>query len=394
MVNKEIFDINVEIEQIPERFRVFAKSLAAFEKENRLRYVPADREGNAGYDLSTNDYMGLGKIRDFSEFLIRNPKTAFTSSASRLLASHQDSYARLENQLGELYNKDILLFNSGYHANVGVIQSLAVEGTVFLCDKLIHASMIDGLKLGGADYRRWRHNDLSSLEKLLFKYKNSPRVVLMVESIYSMDGDVAPLRELVKLKEDYPNVILYVDEAHGFGVRGEKGLGVCEDLGILDDVDILIGTLGKACASAGAFVATHPLMKQYFMNCCRSFIFSTALPPVVADWSYEMIMKLTGMREERVHLKIISQRFKDGIERITGRVNDSESQIIPLIVGDAGKAIALASRLAEHGITALPIRRPTVAEGEERIRFSLSADLSNSDIDNILSILEEEYYEV
>lgn len=379
------------LKSIPANFRAFAETLLAFEKESRLRHIPSDRDNIGGYDLSANDYMGLGKMVMADKFLANHPKPFFSSSASRLLSAHQDSYAKLENLLSSLYSKDVLMFNSGYHANVGVIQSLAIEGTIFLCDKLIHASMIDGLKLGDAEYRRWKHNDIESLRKVLVKHKHATRIVVMVESIYSMDGDIAPLREIVSLKKNYPNIILYVDEAHAFGVRGDKGLGVCEELNILEDVDIIIGTLGKACASAGAFVATTPLLKEYFLNTCRSFIFSTALPPVIADWTFQMIIKLMDMKGAREHLKKISDQFRVGLEKISGLKTDSASQIIPLVIGDARRTVELAERLSTAGITALPIRRPTVAEGEERIRFSLSADLREGDIDLILKKLKSEY---
>lgn len=379
-----------DLKNIPDKYKVFAQALLEFDAESRLRFIPDDRDGKLGYDLTSNDYMGLGKqVGSFSD--INLPNTYFTSSASRLLSGHQNSYERLESLLDSLYSKDTLLFNSGYHANVGIIQSLAVEGTVFLCDKLIHASMIDGLKLGSAEYRRWRHNDILSLRKLLDKYSDATRVIVMVESIYSMDGDVAPLKEIVDLKREYDNIILYIDEAHAFGVRGNKGLGLSEELGVLEDVDILIGTFGKACASAGAFVATHHLLKQYFLNTARSFIFSTALPPVNAEWTIKMIMRLVSMRREREHLMRISKIFKKGIKRITGKDSNSNSQIVPLIVGDAKEAVNLATRLSTSCVQALPIRRPTVAEGEERIRFSLSANLKEKDIENILNIIEREY---
>lgn len=375
--------------ELPKKYKVFAEVLENMDAESRLRFIPADRDDMPGYDLTSNDYMGLGKGVCMTGK--SNEKHYFTSSASRLLSCHQNSYTKLENLLDSLYSKNTLLFNSGYHANVGVIQSLVVEGTVFLCDKLIHASMIDGLRLGSAEYRRWRHNDIDSLRKLVIRYKDADRVVIMVESIYSMDGDIAPLKEIVELKKEYDNVILYVDEAHAFGVRGDKGLGISEELDILDDVDIIVGTLGKACASMGAFVATNSLLKNYFINTSRSFIFSTAFPPVNAEWTYRMILQLVSMNDAREHLKTISGIFKKGIKDITGKDSNSASQIVPLIVGDAREAVNLAARLSLLGVKALPIRRPTVAAGEERIRFSLSADLRREDVDSILDILAKAY---
>ena len=204
-----------------------------------------------------------------------------------------------------------------------------------------------------------------------------------------MDGDLAPLRDIVDLKKAYPNMILYVDEAHAFGTRGDRGLGLAEELGVIDDIDILVGTLGKAAASSGAFVATHPLLKSYFVNCSRSFIFSTALPPVNAAWSEFMIINILSMVKERKHLLEISDLFRKGIEDISGSPNLSRSHIVPLVIGDAGKALHLAAKLSVKGIDVLPIRRPTVPLGGERIRFSLSADMSVQTIEHILKTIRE-----
>ncbi len=372
-------------------FSDYQKILENFDAENRFRTIPCDRSELLRIDLTSNDYLGLGaRWQEFaSEFHHRYPDASFSSSASRLLSQRQNHHRHLEDLLSGLYGKDVLLFNSGYHANVGIIQALNIPGTVFLCDKLIHASMIDGLVLAKADFRRWRHNDVESLVKLLDKHKNSPRCVVVLESIYSMDGDPAPLPEITDLKKRYPNVILYIDEAHAFGTRGLRGLGLAEELGLIDDIDILIGTLGKAAASSGAFVATYPLMKSYFVNCSRSFIFSTALPPVNAAWSEFMILNILSMEKERKHLLEISDLFREGIERISGIPNNSRSHIVPLIIGDAAKALQISARLSVKGIDVLPIRRPTVPAGGERIRFSLSADLSKAKVAHVLKTIRE-----
>lgn len=372
-------------------YRDYQKILESFDNENRFRTIPADRSESLRIDLTSNDYLGLGaKWKDYAdEFGRRYPDASFSSSASRLLSQRQIHHEHLENLLSGLYGKDVLLFNSGYHANVGIIQALNIPDTVFLCDKLIHASMIDGLMLAKADFQRWRHNDITSLGKLLEKHKNSTRCIVVLESIYSMDGDLAPLRDIVELKKAYSNIILYVDEAHAFGTRGNRGLGLAEELGVIDDIDILVGTLGKAAASSGAFVATHPLLKSYFVNCSRSFIFSTALPPVNAAWSEFMIINILSMEKERKHLLEISDLFRKGIEDISGSPNLSRSHIVPLVVGDAGKALHLAARLSVKGIDVLPIRRPTVPLGGERIRFSLSADMSVQTIEHILKTIRE-----
>ncbi len=369
---------------------VFSEILKGYEDEGRLRAIPEDGNGSDRIDLTSNDYLGLGKRwKEFTaEFNETFSDASFSSSASRLLSRRQKHHESLENLLSRLYEKDVLLFNSGYHANVGLIQALAIPGTIFLSDKLIHASMIDGIRLSGAEYRRWRHNDVESLRTLLDKNRDK-RCVVLFESIYSMDGDIAPLRDIVALKKDFPDILIYLDEAHAFCCRGQRGLGIAEETGVLQDIDILIGTLGKAAASAGAFVATSPLLKNYFLNTARSFIFSTALPPVNAAWSELMIRKMIDMTGEREHLSQISDRFRKGMEDITCKSTGSASCIVPLITGDANKAVKIARLLSERGIDALPIRRPTVAAGSERIRFSLSADLTTEDIDNVIGIIRE-----
>lgn len=372
------------------QLKEYADILERFDQESRLRVIPQDRTSIPRIDMTSNDYLGLGAAwnKFMPEFKNRYPDASFSSSASRLLSARQDNHLNLENLLGSLYNKEVLLFNSGYHANVGIIQALAIPGTIFLCDKLVHASMIDGLKLSGAEYRRWHHNDIASLRLLLEKNRDK-RCIVALESVYSMDGDIAPLKEIVALKKDYPEMILYVDEAHAFGTRGKQGLGVAEETGVIDQIDILVGTLGKAAASSGAFVATHPILKEYFVNCSRSFIFSTALPPINAAWSHFMIINMLSMTREREHLDQISRRFREELEKISGKPIDSRSHIVPFLIGDASEALKVATRLSLKGIDALPIRRPTVPEGGERIRFSLSSDMTHQQIDYVLEALKD-----
>ena len=374
-----------------DKFEGYKRVLTDYEAENRLRAIPIDRESPSRIDLSGNDYLGLAARREeFQRDFMNRCDAAFTSSASRLLASRQKHYQQLEQLLKELYGNPALLFNSGYHANVGCISALNIKGTVFICDKLIHASVIDGLRVGNAEAARWKHNDIAHLKRLLDKHDASAeRMIVVAESIYSMDGDMAPLSELISLKRQYPKMILYLDEAHAFGVRGEKGLGVAEELGMLNEIDILIGTFGKAGASAGAFAVTNPMLHSFLVNNARSLIFSTAIPPINACWTIEMIRRIINMNKEREYLKDISKDFRNFISQITGKPNPSTSQIVPLPVGDAGKALEIAARLGEADIDALAIRRPTVPPGGERIRFSLNAALSQEDIKRVKMAIRE-----
>lgn len=352
---------------------VYEEILKSLEEEKRLRSIP---NSLGGIDLISNDYMGLGRRHSefINEYFERFGNPPMSASASRLLQRHQNEHNYLEKMLDGLYGKKTLLLNSGYHANMGALSALSLPGTLIVSDKLIHASMIDGIRLGHGDTARFSHNDMSILRLILDKKaSNYKQVIVATESVFSMDGDIASLAELVEIKRLYPNVLLYVDEAHAFGVFGKRGLGLAEETGLMDDIDIIIVTLGKAAAGYGAFIATSPLLHKYILNCSRSFIFSTALPPSVAAWDTLMIEKLIGMTEERNILRDLSEWFRNELEEITGRKCQSQSQIIPVHAGSAEKAIEMASRLRQAGIDALPIRRPTVAAGTERLRLSLSA---------------------
>ena len=362
--------------------------LSRLKEENRFRTFPSHTAGSGLLDLSSNDYMGL-RFRETelkNKFADKFQSASMSSSASRLLSVDQHAMSGLENLLETLYGRPAILFNSGYHANVGIIQALAIPNTLFVGDKLIHASMIDGIRLSGTGFRRFPHNNIAALQKTIAKEAgNFDRIWILTESIFSMDGDMAPLEEIVALKNEYPNVRLYLDEAHGFGVRGDKGLGLAEELNLLSEVDILVGTLGKAAFSAGAFAMASRKMIDYMRNCTRSLIFSTALPPINAEWSRLTIEMLMAMNAERLGLKTISRTFRDALRRHGLDVPEGDSPIVPWLIGDAEKAVEYSRRLREKGILALPIRRPTVPPGGERIRFSLNAALGMEDIDRVTS---------
>lgn len=364
---------------------IYADILSAYERDKRIREIPKSLNDNV-LDFSSNDYMGIaadnGIVRDF---LSSQQQVSFTSSASRLLCSQQEEYEKLEDWLGNAYGKAVLLFNSGYHANTGCVSSLAIKGTEIIADKLVHASIIDGLKLSAAGFRRFRHNDIQSLRKELSKvHTTTDTVWVIVESIYSMDGDVAPISEIVKLKNEFPKMRIYVDEAHALGVRGKRGFGMCEELDLISSIDLIVGTFGKAVGSTGAFVATTDELKSFFINNARSFIFSTALPPVNMAFTRFVLNRLSAMSDKRTYLNELSHRLKTGLNSITGQGIVSTSQIVPMMCGCNAKAINYSKALRDADIQALPIRHPTVPAGTERIRFSLSAAMNPQDIDRLL----------
>lgn len=363
--------------------------LVALEKEHRLRTIP-NFDNKGIIDLSSNDYMALGsRCNEFKEeFFDRFGDADFSSSASRLLSTKQKYHFLLESFIEQLYGKSALLFNSGYHANAGCIGALSLPSTLFVCDKLIHASIVDGLKISGNEFKRFPHNDIAKLRKILeTTVSRYEHIIIVVESIYSMDGDEAPLSELVSLKKEFPQVMLYVDEAHAFGVRGHQGLGIAEEKCLINDIDLLIGTFGKAAASAGAFAVCSPELKALLINIARPFIFSTALPPVNIAWSILMIEKIIGMSAERARLSVLSQQFSEKLEKILGKATGSTSQIVGFLTGGAEAALTLGAKLRENGFLAMPIRRPTVPPGGERIRFSLNAGLDFSLLEPLFNIL-------
>ena len=365
----------------------YGEILQKLERGGELRRIPTHRAGNRLIDLSSNDYMGLARRAPEwrEEFLDRFGAAAMTASASRLLAADQEIFSRLEEYLALAYGRPALMFNSGYHANVGIVSALDIPGTLWVTDKLIHASAIDGLRMAGADFKRWKHNDTAHLRRILEQeHDRHDRLIVMCETVYSMDGDMAPLREIAAMKREFPKMMLYADEAHAVGAFSEQGLGLSEELGLTGEVDILVGTLGKACASVGAFAVTSPLIRDFLVNKARSLIFSTAIAPANAAWSLLMLEKLREMNPLREHLKRISEQFRNGIEEITGTPNPSRSAIVPLLTHDAARAVSMSQALEREGISALPIRRPTVPPGGERIRFSLNASLTGRDIDFIL----------
>lgn len=363
----------------------YSEILDNLERTGNYRRIPADDVSGKCVDFSTNDYMGLALRADLQEKFFAdadNRGLLMSSSASRLLASCQKEHLALEGMLGELYGRSVLLFNSGYHANTGIISSLASEGTLIVADKLSHASIIDGILLSRAPFVRFRHNDYARLERILAKSaKDYERVLVVTESVFSMDGDCADLPALVDIKRRYPNVLLYVDEAHAFGVCGAMGLGYARSY---PEVDIIVGTFGKAAASSGAFTAVSGEIKKFLVNRARSFIFSTALSPMTSAWTRFMIETLIGMDRERERVAELSRRLNAGL-----RIASEPSHIQPLIVGDARRAVELSRELYDAGYKALPIRTPTVPAGTERLRFSISASMSDDDIDGLVKYLEK-----
>ena len=343
-------------------------------------------------NLASNDYLGLAadlSLRE--EFLdtLKIERALFSSSSSRLLTGNFAEYEQFENSLSKVFGRAALLFNSGYHMNIGILPALCDSKTVILADKLVHASMIDGIRLSNAQYVRYRHNDLQHLEQLLQKYHQDEqieRIIVVTESIFSMDGDETDLAALAQLKQRFAKTMLYVDEAHAIGVRGGQGLGCAEQYGVLDQIDFLVGTFGKAIASVGGYIICDSIMRDYLINKMRPLIFSTALPPISMAWSDFIFNKVLNMQQQRQHLAEISQYLQQAVIA-KGFSSPSSSHIIPVIVGESQAAIEKARYVQQQGFYAMPVRPPTVPQNSSRLRISLTALVQKNELQQLVECL-------
>ncbi len=350
--------------------------------------------GRTMLNLSSNDYLGLATDTVLQqEFLdgVGGEDRLLSSSSSRLLTGNFTACTGLEHLLAGLFRREAaLVFSSGYHMNTGILPALTDAHTLILADKLVHASIIDGIRLSAARCIRFRHQDYAQLERLLEQYHGQyPRIFIVTESIFSMDGDIAPLARLVELKRRYPGVMLYVDEAHAIGVRGRTGLGIAEEQDCIGGVDLLCGTFGKALASVGAYVVCDEVIRQFLINRMRTLIFTTALPPLNVAWTRYVVERLAGMTDRRERLADISTLLREAI-RSSGMDCVSDSHIIPYIIGASPDAMLKADALQRHGFYVLPVRPPTVPEGTSRLRFSLTADMERPEIDELVRCLRDD----
>ena len=343
-------------------------------------------------NLSSNDYLGIASDKNIQEdFIEKNNinEYSLTSSSSRLLTGNFSIYTETEGLIARKFGKEsALLFSSGYQMNTGILPAITDKNTLILADKLVHASIIDGIRLSSSQCIRYRHMDYEQIEMLVKKYYNKfNSIIIVTESVFSMDGDITDLKRLIAIKKSYHSVMLYVDEAHGIGVRGDRGLGVAEEQDCINEIDFLCGTLGKALASAGAYVVCSKNIKEYLVNKMRSFIFTTALPPLNIAWTKYLFSRLEEFDGRREHLSVISKLL---INKIRSYNVDcvSDSHIVPLILGCNDKAIYGASYMQNEGFYVLPIRQPTVPAGTERLRLSLSANITVKEANKINNAID------
>jgi 8-amino-7-oxononanoate synthase len=344
-------------------------------------------DGREFLNFSSNDYLGLANDPVLKQAGVEAiEKYGVGAGASRLVSGNLYPYEDLERRLAAFKAKETaLVFSSGYAANVGTIAALVGERDVVILDKLDHASIIDGARQSGATIRVYPHKNLKKLEAILQQSGTSRRTLVVTETVFSMDGDLAPLAEIVELKEKY-GAWLMIDEAHATGLYAKNRRGLAEAAGVEDKIDVTLGTLSKALGCLGGFVAGSHVLIDFLRNRARSLIYSTALPPAVCAASVaavDFVMSERG-QERRDRLWRNVSLMKNGLSAL-GIQNESRSPIIPIIIGDEGAAVEASRRLYERGIFVPAIRFPTVPKGKARLRVTVTAAHEQSDIEQFLT---------
>jgi len=355
-----------------------------------LRTVESAQEPEVTIDgrrcllLCSNNYLGLAshpEVVAAARSAIEQWGTSAVSS--RLISGHMSPHAALEERIAEWKGCErALVFSTGYHANVGVLSTLTSRGDLILSDALNHASIIDGCRLSRAEVAVYRHCDVEQLRALLAgeAAQRARRVLVVTESVFSMDGDRAPLADIVSAAREFGAEVM-VDEAHATGVLGPRGAGLAAELGVTGDVAVHVGTLGKALASFGAYVAGSSRLIELLINRARPFVFTTGLPPAAAAAAHAAIDITEREPERRAGLLARARRLGQRLRETGASVPHVESQILPIIVGSAAQAVAVARELLERGVYVAAIRPPTVPEGTSRLRVSLMATHTNEHVE-------------
>ena len=344
------------------------------------RVIHADQEMLL---LCSNNYLGLAEHPALAEASLRAIERFGTSSgASRLVSGTMELHEQLELSVAAFKcSESALVFNSGHAANTGIIPALVGRGDIVFSDRLNHASIVDGILLSGARLVRYAHNDHHQLEQLMDKHCGKGRTLIVTDGVFSMDGDLAPLIDLVALKQRH-HALLMVDDAHGSGVLGCQGRGCADLLGVAEGVDIKMGTFGKALGSFGAYAAVSAEIRELLVNRCRSFIFSTSLPPAVLAASLAsvgLVQSAEGdLLRERLHTN--ADFFRKGLIESGFVLPEGSTQIIPLITGQSDVTMRFSEALLAEGIFAQGIRPPTVPVGFGRIRFTIMASHGLDDL--------------
>ncbi|MFP4015063.1 MAG: aminotransferase class I/II-fold pyridoxal phosphate-dependent enzyme [Chitinispirillaceae bacterium] len=340
-------------------------------------------------DMSSNSYLALQSCRDVKKTAAELTGNCYCGNlASRLIAQTSPLYDQLELELADWKKSEsALVFNSGYAANIGILQAFCSRHTDIFCDKLNHASIIDGCRLSGGRLVRYRHNDMADLERHLSGSKSAEKMIV-TDTVFSMDGDRAPLEEICGLGEKYGCVVM-VDEAHGTGIFGSTGSGIVEQTDVGEKVHIRVGTLSKAVSGLGGFFTGSREIKDYLVNSARSLIYSTGLPHPVIAYDLAAVRHIRKNSHLGNSLLELAGLFRSELGRAGFDCMNSSTQIVPVRMNSSQEAIALSDHLKSKGIFAPAIRPPTVPQGTERIRFSVHLGLDIDNLREVVSIMKE-----
>ena len=346
--------------------------------------------GKTYISFCSNDYLGLANHPDVvAAFQSAASRFGVGSGASHLVAGHSSEHHALEEELAAFTRRErALLFSTGYMANLGAITALVGEGDAVFEDRLNHASLLDGGLLSGARFQRFLHNDLSNLQNR-FDKTDAKRKLIVVDGVFSMDGDCAPLDDLANLAQKN-NAWLMVDDAHGFGCLGKTGGGSAELFGLTqENLPILMGTLGKSFGTFGAFISGSETLIETLIQFSRSYIYTTAMPPAIAAATRKSLQLLQIESWRREHLNLLISHFRAGAQQLGLQISNSFSPIQPIMIGDQARTLEVAEKLAQRGILIIAIRPPTVPAGSSRLRITFSAEHSIAQVDQLLSALND-----
>jgi 8-amino-7-oxononanoate synthase len=352
-------------------------------------------DGRTVLNFSSNDYLGLANDRRLKEAGIKAiEEYGSGATASRLLAGHLNLHENLEKALAHMMETEsALVFGSGFLTNVGIISAIVRPGDEVFSDWLNHASIIDGIRLSRANSYRYRHKDLDHLESLLRKRRKTGKAVVISESLFSMDGDVAPVRDLVALAERF-DALSIIDEAHAIGVMGKNGGGVCRASGSGCRPDIVVGTLSKALGGYGGFVACPESIRNFLVNRARTFLYSTGLPPACLGSAMAAVSIVESEPELGRQLLDKAAWFCKLLVKAGLQVSSSGSQILPVIIGTNSKVIAFSKLLIERGLLIRPIRPPTVPVGTARVRLSVTLSMSKQSLQRASDVIVDSAREI
>jgi len=379
------------------KFRFIEEELKRRESRHQLRELKTIKplsavevmvDDRVMINFSSNDYLGLSKhplLQERAKAFMEQYGTG--STASRLISGSYDCFEKIEQKLAALkQTESALFFSSGFQANVSIIPVLTDKDTLILSDELNHNSIIQGIILSRCEKILYKHDGLNHLEQLLETHseREYSRILIVTESVFSMDGDTSDIDLLVDLAQKY-NALLMIDDAHATGVLGTKGMGLTCGKG----VDLVIGTFSKALGSFGAYVACSKQMREYLINCCSGFIYSTALSPAVIGAIDAALDLVPEMERERTELQEKATYLRKTLHNLGYNTGNSTTQIIPVIIGDEGKTLALSKQLDEAGFLATAIRPPTVPQGQSRIRLSLSTCHTQEQIKGLIEFFSK-----